>query len=139
MATSVKSMTDPKFNKELLFVKMTVISVNYYGTFLVVRLEKSLSLMGPLTTCNIFQLFLYPSPCFIPSPLTAFWTSIDILYPVGSPYSVLLFSSRSTKTNSRPTKPLAVFIPEDALSVWTNYFPLCVVQDEQRKIIRPDG
>ena len=34
---------------------------------------------------------------------------------------------------------LAVFVLEDALSVWTNYLPLRVVQDEQRKIVRPDG
>ena len=33
---------------------------------------------------------------------------------------------------------LAVFILEDA-SVWANYLPLCIVQDEQRKIVRPDG
>ena len=72
--------TDPKYDTELLFVNMIVIFVNYYGKFLVVRLEKPINLMRPRTTCNIFKLFytqsefytlvrvLYRGPCFISSP-----------------------------------------------------------------------
>ena len=32
---------------------------------------------------------------------------------------------------------MAVFILEEALSVWTNCLPLSVLNDAQRKIVRP--
>ena len=59
---------------------MIVIFINYYGTFLVVRLEKPINLMRTRKTCSMFQLFytqsafctlirvLYRGPRFIPSP-----------------------------------------------------------------------
>ena len=132
MDSSVKSILTQNWTKNCFdnnFVKMIVIFTNYYGTFLVVRLEKPINLMRPRTTFSMFQLFytqsafctlihvLYRGPRFIPSPQSL--ARSQFLY-VGILDWQKIFLVRQRKdfsTNkkiSRPTKlishPINIFI-----------------------------
>ena len=107
---------------------MIVIFINYYGTFLVVLLEKPINLMRPRTTCNMFQLFytqsafctiirvLYRGPRFIPSPQSVVrspFLYVDIL----DWQKIFLVRQKDFTTDkniSRPRKlishPISIFI-----------------------------
>ena len=70
-----------------------------------------------------------------------FCESLTIVFVFGMGF--LWYHGRTWTVSFKPLvviqTPLAVFILEDALSVWTNYLPLFVLNDGQRKIVRPDG
>ena len=97
---------------------MIVIFINYYDTFLVVRLEKPINLMRPRTTCSMFQLFytqfafctlirvLYRGPRFIPSPRSVV-RSPFLYVDIRDWQKIFLVRQKdfsTDKTISRPTK-----------------------------------